>query len=146
MKLLGSVSEVWALKLPPHSELLHCSIGTIVKALRPTTPKTRKRNEDDIAKEFSTQDHKNVALKLPKISLNEGYCCQFKGYILCLGDVGAQSGGFCFRGWKTGSRHRGFTITPTVAFNRLRGHSAVEKITGIDKILTARMLECAQPP
>ena len=37
-----------------------------------------------------TQDHKNVALKLAKISLNKGYSGQFKGYILCSGNVGAQ--------------------------------------------------------
>ena len=51
-----------------------------------------------------TQDCKNVALKLPKISLSKGYFGQFKGYILCLGNLG---GFFASEG---GSCHRGFTI------------------------------------
>ena len=58
-----------------------------------------------------TQDCKNVALKLPKISLelpkislSKRYFEQFKGYILCSGNVG---GFFASEG---GSCHRGFTI------------------------------------
>ena len=52
-----------------------------------------------------TQDCKNVALKLPKISLSKGYFGQLKGYILCSGNVG---GFFC--AFEGGSCYRGFTI------------------------------------
>ena len=72
-------------------------VRTIVKPLRPTTPKTQKKAK-------MTQDCKNVALKLPKIFLSKGYFGQFKGYILCSGNVG---GFFASEG---GSCHRGFTI------------------------------------
>ena len=67
------------------------------KPLWPTTPKTQKTAK-------MTQDCNNVALQLPKISLSKGYFGQFKGYILCSGNVG---GVFASEG---GSCHRGFTI------------------------------------
>ena len=72
-------------------------LRTIVKPLWPTTPKTQKKAK-------MTQDRKIVALKLPKISLSKGYFGQFKGYILCSGNL---RGFFASEG---GSCHRGFTI------------------------------------
>ena len=85
------------------------SLRTIVKPLWPTTPKTQKKAK-------MTQDCKNVALKLPKISLkwpkialSEGYFRQFKGYILCSGNVGgffASEGGSCHRGFTIVLKHR----------------------------------------
>ena len=63
---------------------------TLGNCWRPTTPKTQERNKNDIAKEFSTRNHKNLALRLPQIFLDKGNLGQFKGYILCLGNVGTQ--------------------------------------------------------
>ena len=76
-----------------------------------------------------TQDCKNVALKLPKISLklpkislSKAYFGQFKGYILCSGNVG---GFFASEG---GSCHRCFTIVLT--FDLLELQSRLP-ITGV---------------
>ena len=54
-----------------------------------------------------TQDCKNVALKLAKMSLSKRYFGQFKGYLLCSGNVR----GFCAS--EGGSCLRGFTIVLT---------------------------------
>ena len=87
----------------------HFLVWTIVKPLWPTTPKTQKKAK-------MTQDCKNTALKLPKMSLSKGYFGQFKGYILCSGNFG---GFFCSEGV---SCHRGFTIVLTFwwSFSRFR--------------------------
>ena len=61
----------------------------------PTTPKTQKKQK-------WPRTARNVALKLPKISLSKGYFGQFKGYILCSGKFGgffASEGGSCHRGF-----------------------------------------------
>ena len=51
-----------------------------------------------------------ISLKLPKISLSKAYFGQFKGYILCSGNVG---GFFASEG---GSCHRGLTIVLILSF------------------------------
>ena len=55
-----------------------------------------------------TQNRRNVALKLPTISLNKGYFGQFKGYTICLGIVGAQLEGFLLP--RVESRNTDFTL------------------------------------
>ena len=45
--------------------------------------------------------------------LNKGCFGRFKGYFLCLGNVGAQPEGFCFRGWKSPQGlYRGIILKP----------------------------------
>ena len=76
----------------PNVYFFHHSLERlIVMPLWPTTHKTQKKAK------MIQWGCKNVALKLAQISLRKGYFGQFKGYILCSGNVG---GFFASEGWK----------------------------------------------
>ena len=56
----------------------------------PQSPKTHKKRKWHRKKKVSTQHHRNVVLRLPRISFDKGCFGQFKGCLICLGNVDTQ--------------------------------------------------------